>query len=110
MRQLAWVPGGATPTAIHRIATRTDPTENSGERMPVAALLVVDEADDGIYLLRYAANGEFAGDSWHQSIEDARHQARFEYGPLTWTEAPDGPTRVDDFAKTCLAGRSRSDG
>jgi hypothetical protein len=73
--------------------------------MPRAALLILDEADGGVYLFRYAADGEFAGDTWHETLEDAKHQAIFEYGEISWRDAPEGPTEVDDFATTCLAAR-----
>jgi hypothetical protein len=44
------------------------------------AAYVEIEADEGSFLLlRYDANGEFAGDTWHQSIEEAKDQACFEF-------------------------------
>jgi hypothetical protein len=35
--------------------------------------------DSGFYLLHICATGEIA-DTWHESLEDAMHQAEFEFG------------------------------
>ena len=35
---------------------------------------------DGIFLERFDETGAEVGDSWHQSIEEAKEQAREEYG------------------------------
>src|SRR5690606_17290127 len=36
--------------------------------------------DDDFLLFRFTETGEYAGDTWHQSIEEAKAQAEFEYG------------------------------
>jgi len=33
----------------------------------------------GFFLLRFNSQGVFSGDTWHQSVEEAKAQARFEY-------------------------------
>jgi len=38
--------------------------------------------DSGFYLLHICASGEVA-DTWHESIEEAMHQAEFEFGVQT---------------------------
>jgi hypothetical protein len=42
-------------------------------------------SDSGFYLLHICANGEVA-DTWHQTVEEAMHQAEFEFGvqPGEW--------------------------
>ena len=35
--------------------------------------------DSGFYLLHICASGEIA-DTWHETVEDAMHQAEFEFG------------------------------
>jgi hypothetical protein len=42
-------------------------------------------------LYRYTATGAFAGDTWHQSLNDATAQAQFEYGEAlgAWRQIPD---------------------
>jgi hypothetical protein len=68
------------------------PDLESRTPMPLPAVLVIDEEPDGCYLLGYAASGEFAGDTWHTSVEDAQEQASFAYGPYldSWQSMPDG--------------------
>ncbi|HEY9127152.1 MAG TPA: hypothetical protein VIM62_08490 [Acidobacteriaceae bacterium] len=43
--------------------------------------------DDGFYLMHICADGS-AADTWHESLEDAFHQAEFELGvhPDEWTD------------------------
>jgi hypothetical protein len=59
-----------------------------GRRLPPARILIVEENADGVYVTRYASSGEFAGDTWHATSEDAFHQAQFEYGVVhdDWAE------------------------
>jgi hypothetical protein len=42
-------------------------------------------------LYRYTADGTFAGDTWHQSLDDAKGQADFEYGKAlgSWQQIPE---------------------
>ena len=42
--------------------------------MPTAELLVIESAAEGNNLYRYTTLGEFAGDTWHASLEDAYHR------------------------------------
>jgi transposase len=49
-------------------------------RMQQPCFLVIQENKDGIFLYRYDAKGECIGDTWHLNIEDAKNQARHEYG------------------------------
>lgn len=37
------------------------------------------EEGNGYFLFRYSADGEYAGDSWFSSIDDAKKQAKFEF-------------------------------
>jgi hypothetical protein len=48
----------------------------------MAKLLLLEEHTDGFFLIRYAADGSFAGDTWHSSLEEAQEQASFEFGDL----------------------------
>jgi hypothetical protein len=65
-----------------------------------AIVLMEPDADNGVTLLRLAANGAFAGDTWHETEEDARHQAEYEFGAAlgTWTEIPDDVEDAEAFA------------
>ena len=55
------------------------------------ALVTLDERPDGVFLYRYTADGRFAGDTWHANIDDAKHQASFEFGDLLseWKAIPE---------------------
>ena len=66
--------------------------------MPAAAFLVIDEQTDGTVLLyRYDATGDFAGDTFHLNVAEAKEQAAFEFeNPLgNWQEIP---PEVQDIA------------
>ena len=58
--------------------------------MDVPRLLVLESRSDGIFLDRYDALGREAGDTWHESVVDAKEQALAEYGKHVgrWTEVP----------------------
>ena len=44
-----------------------------------AAQVEIEQGESGFYLLRYDSGGEFAGDTWHETIEEAKEQAKYEY-------------------------------
>src|SRR5260370_9465827 len=47
--------------------------------------------EDGPMLYRYTASKDFAGDTWHQSLDEAKRSAEFEYGEAlgAWEELPE---------------------
>ena len=51
-------------------------------------------------MYRYAADGTFAGDTWHESIPDAKKQAEFEYAAALseWKEVPPNVKDAVEFA------------
>jgi len=57
---------------------------------PAQAVLIEVEPDGSAQVYRYALDGEFAGDTWHESKQEAREQLEFEYGPAVgpWSEVP----------------------
>ncbi|MEA2577536.1 MAG: hypothetical protein QOD78_1124 [Chloroflexota bacterium] len=59
--------------------------------MPVPDVLLIDQQSEGFYLLGYTADGEFAGDTWHRDLDEARGQADFAYGLYLgeWNAIPD---------------------
>jgi len=63
---------------------------DSREPMPEAKMLIITLKKDGIFLERFSGEGEFAGDTWHQSVLEAKQQAEAEYGDRvgTWTPVP----------------------
>lgn len=70
------------------------------EDMPAAQVVVIEEKKSGIFLYRLDANGADCGDTWHLSVEEAKHQARFEYGDAlsTWRVMPDDVADAREFA------------
>jgi hypothetical protein len=81
------------------------PPELSGDRvrelLPPARVLVIEERGGQLFLLRYDQLGSDVGDTWHESLQDAQEQAKFEYGPLL-TEWTDVPREVADAADYML--------
>jgi hypothetical protein len=70
--------------------------------LPIAdvLLLIVDD-DPGAMLFRYTTAGEFGGDTWHPTVDQARAQAEFEYGEallVPWLPVPDDVENAHDFA------------
>jgi hypothetical protein len=70
---------------------------------PVADVLVLEVGtidEQGVFLYGYSATGEFCGDTWHQSIEDAQNQAVYEFGDGVgeWEEVPSGIEDARDYA------------
>jgi hypothetical protein len=60
--------------------------------LPWPRVLILEvKPEEGTFLYRYAPNGECAGDTWHPDVEEAKHQAVFEYGDALgcWREIPD---------------------
>ena len=72
------------------------------EVLPPADFVVLEADDTGFYLYRYSIRDEFGGDTWHQTLEDAYHQAEYEFGitDSDWFEVPVG---VPDSVEFVLA-------
>lgn len=68
----------------------TDDGQDTRTMMPWPAILLINEEDSGVFLYRFTADGEYAGDTWHQSLDDAKHQAEFEFAPhySEWIAVP----------------------
>jgi hypothetical protein len=79
--------------------------------MPWARVVVLEEGNDPRDAMLYRYGGDdfdvFAGDTWSESVEQAKAQAEFEYGELlgAWEEIP---VEVDDaLAYAARQARSR---
>jgi hypothetical protein len=85
-----------------RVMTQTIGHPLAPEKMlPVAdVLLLVADADPGAMLFRYTAHGDFGGDTWHASVEEAQEQAAYEYGDAlgVWIQVPDDIADPHEFA------------
>lgn len=68
---------------------RTRHSMNGKDFPPFVSLEIAQYPNDsGFYLLHICASGEVA-DTWHESLEEAMHQADFEFGVQTneWVSA-----------------------
>jgi len=67
--------------------------------LPDVVLVVADDRG-GAMLFRYTAHGEFGGDTWHASVEEAQEQAAYEYGDalVPWIEVPSDIKDAHAFA------------
>jgi len=59
----------------------TDGTDTR-ERMDWPALLLIEKKKDGVFLFRFTAEGRCVGDTWHQTVDEAQQQAKFEFENL----------------------------
>lgn len=60
------------------------------QKMSPASMLVIEENDSGFFLYRYSSDRKIVGDTWHKTIEEAKEQAKFEFGECVskWKEVP----------------------
>jgi hypothetical protein len=66
--------------------------------MPLPQIIVLETQQSGAAMLfRYTADGADCGDTWHQTIEDAKHQAAWEYEAALgmWAAAPPECTGIE---------------
>lgn len=83
------------PRVRHAIGV---PPELTGERddrvrLPWPRVVIMSPGSEGgVNLVRLAADGAFAGDTWHQDDAEAREQALYEFGDSLgdWETVPDG--------------------
>ena len=69
--------------------------------LPLAdVVILVADDDPGAMLFRYTAHGEFGGDTWHLTVEEAQESAIYEYGEALqqWEEVPAAVVDAHDFA------------
>jgi hypothetical protein len=83
--------------AAHTAGFPLDPEK----MLPLAdVVLVVSDDDGGAMLFRYTAHGEFGGDTWHTTVDEAREQAAYEYGDalVPWIDVPSEVADAHAFA------------
>lgn len=101
----AWVPVSLGERRVrHQEGLPSDPQRQD---LPLAALLIIDEGPDGVFLFRFSGTGEDAGDTWHQSVDEAKRQGVVEYGPLSWQSAPPGLHKVSVLVRSLLEERAK---
>jgi hypothetical protein len=97
------------PQTIHYRGLPVELTGGVDRRtvMPWARVVLLEEEEPGgsATLWRWDANGEFAGDTWHESVEDAMGQAEFEYGVALGAWRPVPAHVQEDVLKTWVLER-----
>lgn len=68
-----------TGRTTHSVGTIVSDQVVPVENMPAASRVELVREGESYFLYRYSASGEFAGDTWHQTIKEAKHQAEWEY-------------------------------
>ena len=69
----------STGKTKHYLSTVIDSKLVRGQEFPPAAWVEISEQDGAFFLNRFDADGSFLTDTWHETLEDAKGQARFEY-------------------------------
>ena len=103
------------PLETHRRITQTAGFPIDPSKMlppPDVILLVADDADPGAMLFRYTVHGEFGGDTWHESVDDAREHAIYDYSDALgdWVDVPVDVEDAHAYAIQYAAERLNSRG
>ncbi|HEX6372166.1 MAG TPA: hypothetical protein VF006_24830 [Longimicrobium sp.] len=83
--------GGVPVVAYTRIDERHRPTgscrhfAHGALAGPAAGLAICRDSDGGFFLFGCDAEWNPVTDTWHETLEDAQHQAEFEYEGITGT-------------------------
>jgi len=85
------------------------PTEPAGPplELPWPDIVLIEERPEGVFLFRFSADGEDAGDTWHRTVDAAKDQARDEYGDVL-TEWRSVPSEVSDAEEYVISQASTS--
>jgi hypothetical protein len=80
---LIQMPSSEVPRTLHYsgLPVAEDTGKPSRGKLPIANVVVIEQEVDGSAAVnRYTADGEFAGDTWHPSLDEAFEQVGFEFG------------------------------
>jgi hypothetical protein len=85
------------PLDNYRRITQTAGFPIDPSKIPPApdVIVLIADADSGAMLFRYTVHGEFGGDTWHPSVDDAREHAIYDYSDALG-EWVDVPAEVED--------------
>jgi hypothetical protein len=67
------------------------------------SILMIVELESGIFLYEFRKEG-LVGDTWHRTVEDAKHQAAYSFGKSAgvWQPIPAGKSDWRAFARELL--------
>lgn len=68
--------------SIHFVGMSQELAKEGDKRiqLPSPRILIIREEKNGVLLYRFTVEGYFGGDTWHRTVDDAKHQALYEYG------------------------------
>jgi len=64
--------------------------------------LITEETNGGFFLYCFSEMAMEA-DTWHQTLDDAKHQAEFQFGLTEWTDVPATVTDLQAWVKELAA-------
>ena len=76
LRAIVTESNGKTQHGLGRIGVRGPEVEKI---LAVPATVEIQAEKSGFLLLRFDSSGQFSGDTWHQTLEEAKEQARVEF-------------------------------
>ena len=78
-----------TGATIHSVGTIRDGVPVPLECVPDPSQVEIVVGDGGFFLFRLDDNGGCLADTWHETLDDAKAQAKFEYDidDSDWVEA-----------------------
>jgi hypothetical protein len=80
--------GGAKGKTRHYLGALVDGQPAPVAELPITAWVEISAEDGAFYLFRLDAEEVCFADTWHQTLEEAKRQAAFEFGiaPGEWTD------------------------
>jgi len=81
---------------------------DEGAGFPRPEVVFIDDSESGWFLFQYTLAGQFGGDSWHESLEQAKAQAKYEHGAGLgdWIPVPNDIDPIK-FARQLVVGPDR---
>jgi len=90
------------PRVKHYQGLPPDLTQGKDHRnkLPLPRVIVLEGEAGSVTLNRFTADATPVGDTWHQTVDDAKHQAEYEYGDAlgAWIEVPIEASDAVDYA------------
>jgi hypothetical protein len=79
----------ATGNTKHYLGTIVEGMPVPTTELPVPTWVEISEEDNAFYLLHFNAEGVCFADTWHQTLDEAKHQAEYEFriSPDEWKPA-----------------------
>ena len=87
------------------------PDGSEAQMLPTPDVIVIEEqSSSSVFLYRMTMTGELAGDTWHRSVEEAKGQARYEYGDAVgeWKSIPADVSDACGFAVAVARAASKA--